>query len=125
MTTIRLVLSIVATENLHLEQLDVKTTFFHGVLDEDIYMVQPEDFQISGKENMPDSPLYCDNQSAIHLGKNPVFHGKTKHIQQRYHFIRGLINDGTLMLEKIKGTKNPADSSQEYKPKIQDDNLDW
>ncbi|GJV06414.1 retrovirus-related pol polyprotein from transposon TNT 1-94 [Tanacetum coccineum] len=32
MTTIRLVLSIVATENLHLEQLDVKTSFLYGDL---------------------------------------------------------------------------------------------
>ncbi|GJR00719.1 retrovirus-related pol polyprotein from transposon TNT 1-94 [Tanacetum coccineum] len=39
-----LVLSIVAAENLHLEQLDVKTTFLHGDLDEDIYMTQPEGF---------------------------------------------------------------------------------
>ncbi|GJX90710.1 retrovirus-related pol polyprotein from transposon TNT 1-94 [Tanacetum coccineum] len=45
MTTIKLVLSIVAAENLHLEQLDVKTTFLHGELDEDIYMTQPEDYQ--------------------------------------------------------------------------------
>ncbi|GKB23090.1 putative RNA-directed DNA polymerase [Tanacetum coccineum] len=50
MTTIRLVLSIVAAENLHLEQLDVKTTFLHGDLDEDIYMTQPEGFQSAGKE---------------------------------------------------------------------------
>ena len=52
MTTIRLVLSIVAAENLHLEQLDVKTAFLHGDLDEDIYMTQPEGFQIKGKENL-------------------------------------------------------------------------
>uniref|UniRef100_A0A2N9EUG1 Retrovirus-related Pol polyprotein from transposon TNT 1-94 n=1 Tax=Fagus sylvatica TaxID=28930 RepID=A0A2N9EUG1_FAGSY len=38
LTTIRLVLGIVATENLHLEQLDVKTAFLHGDLEEDIYM---------------------------------------------------------------------------------------
>ncbi|GKB57971.1 retrovirus-related pol polyprotein from transposon TNT 1-94 [Tanacetum coccineum] len=50
MTTIRLVLSIVAAENLHLEQLDVKTAFLHGDLDEDIYMTQPEGFQSAGKE---------------------------------------------------------------------------
>ena len=37
MTSIRIVLSLVATEDLHLEQLDVKTTFLHGDLDEDIY----------------------------------------------------------------------------------------
>ncbi|GJS63852.1 retrovirus-related pol polyprotein from transposon TNT 1-94 [Tanacetum coccineum] len=50
MTTIRLVLSIVAAENLHLEQLDVKTAFLHGHLDEDIYMTQPEGFQSAGQE---------------------------------------------------------------------------
>uniref|UniRef100_A0A2N9IBW6 Integrase catalytic domain-containing protein n=1 Tax=Fagus sylvatica TaxID=28930 RepID=A0A2N9IBW6_FAGSY len=38
LTTIRLVLGIVAAENLHLEQLDVKTAFLHGDLEEDIYM---------------------------------------------------------------------------------------
>ena len=44
MSTIRLVLGMVAVKNLHLEQLDVKTTFLHGDLEEDIYMIQPERF---------------------------------------------------------------------------------
>ncbi|KAL9262057.1 Retrovirus-related Pol polyprotein from transposon TNT 1-94-like protein [Drosera capensis] len=52
MTTIKLVLSIVTAKDLHLEQLDVKTSFLHGDLDEDIYMVQPEGYQIVGKENL-------------------------------------------------------------------------
>nr|GFB44173.1 putative retrovirus-related Pol polyprotein from transposon TNT 1-94 [Tanacetum cinerariifolium] len=52
MTTIRLVLSIVAAEGLHLEQLDVKTAFLHSNLDEDIYMTQPDGFQVKGKENL-------------------------------------------------------------------------
>jgi len=34
MTTIKVILSIVAAENLHLEQLDVKTEFVHGDLEE-------------------------------------------------------------------------------------------
>ena len=38
MTSIRTVLSLVATEDLHLEKLDVKTTFLHGDLDEEIYI---------------------------------------------------------------------------------------
>ena len=38
MSTIRLVLGMVAVENLHLEQLDMKTTFLYGDLEEDIYM---------------------------------------------------------------------------------------
>ena len=46
MSIIRLVLGMVATENLHLEQLDVKTAFLHGDLEEDIYMSQLEGFII-------------------------------------------------------------------------------
>ncbi|KAE8676976.1 Vesicle-associated protein 4-1 [Hibiscus syriacus] len=53
--------------------------------------------------------LYCDSQSAIHLAKNPSFHSRTKHIQLRYHFIRSLLEDGILKLEKISGAQNPAD----------------
>ena len=37
-TIIRLVLRMVASENLYLEQLDVKTTFLYGDLEEEIYM---------------------------------------------------------------------------------------
>jgi hypothetical protein len=49
LNTIRSVLSIVATEGLHLEQLDVKTAFLHGDLEEEIYMQQPEGFSVKGK----------------------------------------------------------------------------
>ena len=38
MTSIRTILSLAAAEDLHLEQLDVKTTFLHGDLEEEIYM---------------------------------------------------------------------------------------
>ncbi|KAE8695714.1 hypothetical protein F3Y22_tig00110694pilonHSYRG00408 [Hibiscus syriacus] len=50
--TIRLVLKIVAAENLHLEQLDVKTAFLHGDLEEEIYMRQPEGFIEADKKNL-------------------------------------------------------------------------
>nr|GEV96487.1 retrovirus-related Pol polyprotein from transposon TNT 1-94 [Tanacetum cinerariifolium] len=46
----RLVLSFIAAENLHLKQLDVKTSFLHGNFYEDIYMTQPEGFHSAGKE---------------------------------------------------------------------------
>ena len=38
MTTLRVMLALVATENLELAQMDVKTSFLHGDLDEEIYM---------------------------------------------------------------------------------------
>ncbi|GJT46274.1 retrovirus-related pol polyprotein from transposon TNT 1-94 [Tanacetum coccineum] len=52
MTTIRVVLALCATYDLHLEQLDVKTAFLHGNLEEEIYMLQPEGFKQKGKENL-------------------------------------------------------------------------
>jgi hypothetical protein len=56
-----------------------------------------------------DNRLYCDSQSAIHLAKNSAFHSKTKHIKQKYHFIRSVLEDGELKLEKIHTSQNPAD----------------
>ena len=35
--------------------------------------------------------ISCDNQSPIHLSKNPQYHSQTKHIDIKYHFIRGKI----------------------------------
>ena len=42
--SIRIVLALVALFDLELQQLDVKTVFLHGDLDEEIYMEQPEGF---------------------------------------------------------------------------------
>lgn len=50
-TFIRVLLAIVARHDLELEQLDVKTVFLHGELEEEIYMTQPEGFQIHGKDD--------------------------------------------------------------------------
>lgn len=51
LTTIKLVLRIVAAKNLNLEYLDVKNIFFHDNLEGDIYIVQLESFQFSGEKN--------------------------------------------------------------------------
>jgi ATP-binding cassette subfamily B (MDR/TAP) protein 1 len=44
LSTLRFLLGVVAHEDLELLQLDVKTTFLHGDLDEEIYMEQPQGF---------------------------------------------------------------------------------
>ena len=48
----RTMLSLVAVEDLHLEQLDVKTTFLHGDLEEEIYMHQPQGYEFKGKDKL-------------------------------------------------------------------------
>ena len=55
------------------------------------------------------SRLYCDSESVIHIAKNSSFHSKTNHIQLRYHFIRSILEDGHLKLEKIHTRQNPTD----------------
>jgi hypothetical protein len=52
MNSIRTILSLVVVEDLHLEQLDVKTTFLHGDLEEEIYRQQPQGYEVKGKENL-------------------------------------------------------------------------
>ena len=52
MTSIRTTLSLVVVEDLHLEKLDVKISFLHGDLEEEIYMQQPQGYEVKGKENL-------------------------------------------------------------------------
>ncbi|PKI62640.1 hypothetical protein CRG98_016911 [Punica granatum] len=52
MSSIRVILALTAILNLEIEQLDVKTAFLHGDLEEEIYMEQPEGFQVKGKEHL-------------------------------------------------------------------------
>ena len=49
--------------------------------------------------------VMCDNKSAIALTKNPVFHGRSKHIRIKYHFIRDLVHDKDIEV-KLCGTKD-------------------
>ena len=52
--------------------------------------------------------IHCDSQSAICLTKDKMFHEKTKHIDVRYHFIRGVIAEGDIKVCKINTCDNPA-----------------
>ena len=48
--SIRVLLAIAAKRNWELKQLDIKTTFLNGDLEETIYMAQPKGFEVKGSE---------------------------------------------------------------------------
>jgi len=53
--------------------------------------------------------VFCDNQSAIHLTKNQMYHERTKFIDVRRHFVWDIVADGKVVVKKIGTTHNPAD----------------
>ena len=50
-TLIRILFSLTSIHNLFVHQMDVKTTFLNGDLNEEVYLEQPEGFVIKGNEN--------------------------------------------------------------------------
>ncbi|GJZ29117.1 zinc finger, CCHC-type containing protein [Tanacetum coccineum] len=62
--------------------------------------------------------LKVDNISAITLVKNPVFHGRSKHIDIRYHFIRECIENGHINVEHISGELQRADILTKALPRL-------
>ncbi|XP_028394907.1 uncharacterized protein LOC114519054 [Dendronephthya gigantea] len=53
--------------------------------------------------------LYCDNQGALALAKNPVQHQRSKHIDVRYHFVRSEIEKHLLKVMYVPSNDNLAD----------------
>ena len=54
-------------------------------------------------------PLYCDNNGAIALAKEPRSHQKSKHIERHFHIIRELIGKGDIVMQKVASADNVAD----------------
>ncbi|GKB93985.1 retrotransposon protein, putative, ty1-copia subclass [Tanacetum coccineum] len=53
--------------------------------------------------------IFCDNESAVALTKEPKDHGKSKHIERKYHFVRSKVEEGHVIVKHIRSEDNPAD----------------
>ncbi|KAF3617480.1 Basic helix-loop-helix DNA-binding superfamily protein, putative isoform 1 [Capsicum annuum] len=58
------------------------------------------------------TPIYCDNISAINRSKNPVEHGRSKHIDLKYHFLRDLSKDAKISLIYCRNEEQTLEHSR-------------
>ena len=86
--SLRAILAIVAKLDLELVQMDVKTAFLHGELDEEIFMDQPEGFRSEGQE------------SKVCRLKRSIYGLKQSSRQWYLRFHRAVLTYGFTMIEQ-------------------------
>ncbi|CAH1441502.1 unnamed protein product [Lactuca virosa] len=53
--------------------------------------------------------IFCNNEGAVALTKEPRDHGRSIHIDRKYHVIRHRVEQGLLVVKRVLSEENPAD----------------
>jgi hypothetical protein len=64
------------------------------------------------------SPLQIDNQSAISVAKNPEHHGRMKHLDLRYYWLRDQVEDGKVVPDFVPTKQQSADIFTKSLPRV-------
>jgi transposase InsO family protein len=95
-TTLRGLLAVVSVEDMELHQLDVKTAFLNGDLEEDIWMQQPPGYEELGEG------YACHLRKALYgLKQAPrAWHTRLKHELEQFGFVVSDADAGLYMMEQ-------------------------
>jgi hypothetical protein len=66
-------------------------------------------FDELGFQQTEPTDLFCDNQAAITISRDPTYFGRSRHINIRHHFVREKVEDKTIDLTYIPSADNTAD----------------
>ncbi|GKD26658.1 retrovirus-related pol polyprotein from transposon TNT 1-94 [Tanacetum coccineum] len=127
--SIRILLAYACALDFKLFQMDVKSAFLNGFINEEkqtalaISTIEAE-YVSAGKAcqqalwmkqalidydvRLDDVLIMCDNKGAIDLSKKPMQHSRTKHIEIHYHFLRDNVQKGHISIEKVPSIDNIA-----------------
>ena len=66
-------------------------------------------FDFLQHEQVDLTKIYYDSKTVIKLSKNPIFHGRNKHININIHFIRELVQNQEIIIDYCKSKNQVAD----------------
>ncbi|GKD19190.1 retrovirus-related pol polyprotein from transposon TNT 1-94 [Tanacetum coccineum] len=128
--SIRILLAYACALDFKLFQMDVKSAFLNGFINEEkqtslAISTTEAEYASAGKAckqalwmkqalidydvRLDDVPIMCDNKGAIDLSKNLVQHSQTKHIEIRHHFLCDNVQKGHISIEKVPSVDNITD----------------
>ncbi|GJT05815.1 putative ribonuclease H-like domain-containing protein [Tanacetum coccineum] len=120
---IRLFMAYASFKDFVVFQMDVKSAFLYGKIEEEVsteeYGDSPFDLEAFSDSDYAGASLDMKSTTrateakyvaaANYYGQNPVFHSKTKHIEIRHHFIRDSYEKKLIQVIKIHTDQNVAD----------------